>query len=84
MLADLEQGYGDVKYTRFGVTKAIQNGVSMLHIEVCRCGAGTPSGTAFEIEAAVQLWRSSFPLCFCPHCMNSFSKRDMLPTWEKI
>lgn len=35
ILADLEQGYGDVKYTRYGVTKAIQNGISMLHIEVC-------------------------------------------------
>nr|BAC06572.1 malate synthase-isocitrate lyase [Euglena gracilis] len=33
ILADLEQGYGDVKYTRYGVTKAIQNGISMLHIE---------------------------------------------------
>jgi len=33
ILADLEQGYGDVKYTRYGVVKAIQNGVSMLHIE---------------------------------------------------
>jgi malate synthase len=33
MLADLEQGYGDVKYTRYGVTKAIDNGVSVLHIE---------------------------------------------------
>lgn len=33
MLADLEQGYGDAKFTRYGVQKAIENGVSMLHIE---------------------------------------------------
>lgn len=35
ILADLEQGYGDVKYTRFAVHKAITNGVSVIHIEVC-------------------------------------------------
>jgi len=33
ILADLEQGYGDVKYTRFAVHKAITNGVSVIHIE---------------------------------------------------
>eukprot|EP00668_Euglena_longa_P048490 GGOE01065558.1.p1 GENE.GGOE01065558.1~~GGOE01065558.1.p1 ORF type:complete len:1183 (-),score=278.76 GGOE01065558.1:245-3328(-) len=33
ILADLEQGYGDVKYTRYGVSQAIANGINMLHIE---------------------------------------------------
>jgi isocitrate lyase len=42
MLADLEQGYGDAKKIRYAVETAINNGISVLHIEdqgpAKRCG----------------------------------------------